>query len=146
MATKIKTRWYYDANTLDEKKYTQIIKEITNSGNPKVAVISHLSLGEAYCNTFDKNGEKTEAIKNFLNVLKEKGHLEIVGNEVREETFDCVYAALHGIDITDILHVATAMENKCSNLNSDDRDLNGLQDREMNKLKGRAKKHGIDNF
>jgi predicted nucleic acid-binding protein len=143
----IKTRWYYDANTLDKVLYASIVREVTNRGNPKLAVLSHLALGEAYGNIFVKKGrEEIDAFSEFLELLKNKHHIEVVGNDDIEDIFEKISNILPNCSITDTIHIATAIKNECSNILSDDQDINGIEHKKREKIKQIALDNGVDNF
>ena len=135
---ELKTKWYYDACTLDEKVYEKIFKKVTTGKNPIVAVLSHLALGEVYGNLFLKKGrDQMDAFTEFLASLRVNGRIEVVGNDEIEDVLERVRGVMSSerCDFTDVIHIATAMKRKCSNFLSDDRGLTGMDGGKKEKIK-----------
>lgn len=127
-----KERWYYDACALDEGKNTYA--EIINKNFPKTALISYLSLGEAYGNCYKKSKTKAEALLELIEKLR--NYIEIVDNDGIEDIFEEIQDEFdtNRLSITDSIHLATAIFHKCDILRTADRDLYGLDPRKILKL------------
>jgi len=144
---EIKTKWYYDACTLDEAIYKDIVIEVTNKHNPKLAVLSYLALGEAYGNLFNKKGQdEMDAFTGFLQLLKNKKHIIVVGNDEIDEVLEKIRPFFDRASLTDSIHVATAIVNGCSNVLSGDRDINGIGKEKKEKIKKVAVRYGVSDF
>jgi len=147
--TPPKIKWYYDACVLDEHSYADIMNEGTRRHCPKTIVLSHLALGEAFGNIYNK--QKPEALlafTEFINTLKENAHVSVIGNndDASLSLFDQIRGDVSELSLTDAIHVATAIKEACSNLISNDRDINGLSEFKLKKIKARATKFGVTDF
>jgi len=144
-----KIKWYYDACVLDELWFSDIMNEGTNRHCPKMIVLSHLALGEAFGNIYNKKKpEALLAFTDFINSLKKAAHVSVVGNDDDNypSLFDQIRGDVSELSITDAIHVATAIKEECCNIISNDRDINGLSDFKLKKIKDRAAKLGVLNF
>jgi predicted nucleic acid-binding protein len=132
---KARERWYYDACTLDKKN---VYFEIINKKRPKEAIISHLSLGEAYGNCHIKGkqprSEALSAFSGFIEELRLGGHITIVGNDDIEDELDDIRDMFKDLSITDAIHLATAIKYKCGVFVTTDHDFLKLPKNELNKL------------
>ena len=127
-------RWYYDACTLDEKN---IYYEIVNKRPSKEAIISHLSLGEAYSNCHLKKKDPLGTINSlsqFIEELRLGNYIRIVGNDNLEKELDYVLEICSRLSTTDAIHLATAIREKCGVFVSIDSDLLGLPQKKLTKL------------
>ena len=112
-----KEKWYYDACTLDKSKKTY--SEIVNSQSYRVSIVSHLSLGEAYANCREKGKEEFESFSSLINILEK--YIKVVGNDASQGILDGIRQVFQELEITDSVHLATAIDNKCQVLRTNDR-------------------------
>lgn len=136
-------RWYYDACALDDSK--KIYKEILNK-NPKEILLSHLAIGEAYGNCLGKGEEEANVFTSLMDKIikvKEKYNIKIIGNDKTEFELEKVKSIIRRISITDAIHLATALKNKCRIFKTIDGDFCGESPLKMKKL---GEKCGISNF
>lgn len=145
---EIKTRWYYDACTLDGNLYEDIFREVTSKHCPKLAVLSHLALGEAYGNLLEKKSKlEMNAFTDFLDKLKLTQRVLIVGNDEVEDIHEKIVGAMPArSSLTDTIHIATAIKNECCNILSDDQDLTGIDKVKKDKIKKVARQFGVEDF
>lgn len=123
-------KWYYDACTLEgEETY----KEIVNNRYHKEAeaVVSHLSLGEAYGNCFFKGEKKLNAFIDLINSLK--GYVRIIGNDHIDEKLIKIKEILK-LSITDAIHIATALNSGCRVLRTTDPDIYKIDKASIQKI------------
>ena len=140
-----KIRWYYDACTLDERFYQIFVRDLTGKHCSRKGIISHLALGEAYGNVFEKGREETEAFLGLIENLRQ--YIEIVGNDVDDDLIRNIQGIVSSrVDITDVIHLATAIENDCQNVFSIDGDLADIPRKKKSRIKVLASEHGIDDF
>ncbi|MCK4501002.1 PIN domain-containing protein [Candidatus Babeliales bacterium] len=117
---KVLEYYYYDACALEgERAFDEIInKKIPN------AILSHLSLGEAYGVCLTKGEEKS---KSFIELIdKINSYIKIVSNDNIDNIFEVVRDEVPRLSITDAIHFATAIKYKCKNLRTLDGDLKGI--------------------
>jgi len=117
-------RWYYDACTLDSSLET--VAEIINKFHPKQAYTSHLALGEALSNCYLKSvaNDNMEILNAFINLLsKLTKYIKIVGNDGIEKIIKGVEELCPVRSITDKIHLATAIREKCNVFRTTDHDF-----------------------
>lgn len=106
-----------------------------------ISVTSHLSLGEAFGNCMKKSEEATDA---FLDLIKSiQPNLEIIGNDEIDKIFSEIRMIFTRLSITDSIHLATAIRNKCENLRTVDKDLYELENKKVFNV---AQKYGCKDF
>ncbi|NQU78623.1 PIN domain-containing protein [Candidatus Woesearchaeota archaeon] len=120
-------RHYYDACTLDVNE--DIYRKLLNAKNGKIQpVTSHLSIGEAVGNVCFKLDKRIKSGKldedqarNDLNLFvthlfncQSAGLLKVVGNDGVEKILEVVLSKFGGLDLTDCVHLATAMREDCN--------------------------------
>lgn len=139
-------KWYYDACALDSGLETY--SEIINKNHPIKPIVSHLSLGEAYgnCHGRIKSKEASEAFIDLINRLKALNKLNIVGNDGINDIFDEIRNDIPHLSITDLMHLATAIKNKCNIFRTIDDDFINLSDINKKKIKEIAEKSYTPNF
>jgi len=114
---KVLEYYYYDACALEGER---AFDEIINKRLPN-AILSHLSLGEAYGTCLSKGEEKS---KSFIDLIdKISSYIKIVGNDNIDNVFEVVRNEVPRLSITDAIHFATAIKYKCKNLRTSDGDL-----------------------
>lgn len=148
-AESIKIRWYFDACVLDESLYEEILKSACEKPqHPIVIVLSHLALGEALGNIFDKGGGgKLDKFVKFLDALRKNGYVEIVENDHKvEEVYNKVYRCLRPGNFADAIHVSTAILNGCTHFYSADPDIVGLSRENKQRIQKIAKGFKIEDF
>jgi predicted nucleic acid-binding protein len=134
-------KWYCDACVLEKDI---IFKEITNN-TPKKPIISHLALGEAYGNCLKKGIRKANSFIEFINLLKKEKYLNTIGNDNIEKVFNEIMNNDEiRMSITDAMHLATAIKNKCCIFKTTDK--NDFKGTNKKKIKEIAKKYDIDDF
>jgi predicted nucleic acid-binding protein len=116
-----KEKWYYDACTLDSRLSTY--GEMINA--PHQSYTSHLAIGEACGNFLNKydNFEFLETFIDLLKKLKETGKLKIVNNDGVETILQQIRELVPRMSITDSIHAATAIREKCCILRTIDSDF-----------------------
>lgn len=137
-------RWYYDACVLDANKrvYTEISKNLEEKNI--CAVTGHLGLGEAHTNVLHKKGrEEATALIDLLHNLNEAGHFFLVNHDDITEILQQIRTKFNNLSLSDAIHLATAIYNKCEVLRTKDRDLWGIP---HDKIKLFAKQYDINNF
>ncbi len=135
-----KRRWYYDACALDKNK--NVPQEIINLAHQgKVAVTSHLAIGEAFSNVLQKSLEKenpsilTEFVE-LLKGLREGSYLFVKGHDSVKEEYDllrelsCIKSNQR-IHLADMMHLATAIGFQCDQIRTSDPDLIGISGKEL---------------
>ena len=136
-------RWYYDACTLDDTKGTYAEMYNGHKRHSIVPFLSNLSIGEACSNDYRKKGkEATESFFNLLNQLDKLGVLNILHHKGLNKIFEEVMSEFE-LDISDALHLATAIANNCCNLRTIDSDLYRLPSAKVKKV---AAKFNVHNF
>ncbi len=134
---KVLEKWYYDACTLEgEISYYKII----NRKYPKEAIISHLSLGEAYGNCFSKGKDEASAFINLIEALRD--YIKIVGNDSIDDILEKIKAQIPRLTMTDAIHLATALTNGCKIFVTTDSDFCGLKEEEKYRIKSEICKFG----
>jgi len=123
-------RWYYDACALDGGK--SAYAEMFNTHNPIHPIISHLSFGEAYAAAHLKGEEAIGGFTSLMLALRPFVH--VVQNDGRDGILQRVREQFPRLTITDAVHVATAIENRCVVIRTVDPDLLGLPPAELNAL------------
>lgn len=133
-------KWYYDACALDNDKRTY--EEIYNGGKRqgRVALAGNLSIGEAYGSSHRKRGP--EAADSFLELLRRlikiKGRgtamFVVVHHKGIEKIFWDIRDSFPALGIEDSIHLATAIQNGCSELRTADSDLYKLSAKEIKAL------------
>lgn len=106
-------RWYYDACALEAGIiYDEIIN---NTRSKRKLTASFLSLGEAYGNCFrdDKAEDAPEKFIQLINELKKINKLDIIPNARIEKAFRFVRATCR-LEVSDAMHLATAIRNNCN--------------------------------
>ena len=140
-----KIKWYYDACTLDVAFYKTFIRDLTGKHSCRKGVISHLALGEAYGNVFEKGKEEAKAFLNLIESLRK--YIEIVGNDVDDDLIRTIQGIVSSrVAITDIIHIATAIEKNCCNIFSIDSDLADMPTAKKMRIRKKAEEFGIDDF
>lgn len=125
---KVLEYYYYDACALEgEKAFAEIINKRIPS-----AILSHLSLGEAYGSCLSKSKEKSDSFLNLINRIK--SYIKIVGNDNINGEFDSVINEIPRLSITDAIHVATAIKYGCKNIRTLDSDLFKADKKKISKL------------
>ncbi len=128
-------KWYYDACTLDQKN---CFYDIVNKKPPKKAVISHLSLGEAYGNCHHTKKKdpigSISALAGLIERLREGGYVEIVGHDGIDKQLKAIKEFSINLSTTDSIHLATAIKKKCYTFVSIDRDFLGISRAKLAKL------------
>ncbi|MBU6141839.1 hypothetical protein KGO95_01805 [Patescibacteria group bacterium] len=142
-------KWYYDACALDNDKRTY--GEIFNGGKryKRVALAGNLSIGEAYGSSYRKKGR--EAADAFLGLLHQLNNITTKDFEVFKvidhKGIDALYLDIKvefpALGMTDSIHLATAIINKCSILRTADA---GLYNLPKDKIKKIADKYSIPSF
>lgn len=128
-------RWYYDACILEGRKSD--FCEIFRSNNPVVPVFSHLALGEAFANAYQKGLEPLNAFVFLIESLR--SFIEVVQNDGSSKLLEDVKENFE-LSNTDALHLATAIQNSCVCIKTNDRDFKGLKPKELCDF---GKKHGL---
>lgn len=123
-------RWYYDACVLDKNK--SAYAEMFNRTPTIQPIISHLSFGEAFANSYMKGQEKLDAFVSLITNLKT--YIKVVQNDGSEKVLQEVRATFPALSITDAIHMATALENNCICIKTTDRDFCGLNSKKLNEL------------
>lgn len=120
--------YYYDACTLEgEETFSEIInKRIPN------AVLSHLSLGEAYGVSLSKGKKKSECFVELIDRISD--YIKIVGNDNINKEFEAVNDEVPRLSITDAIHIATAIKYKCKSIRTLDRDFKGIDRKKILRL------------
>jgi len=136
-------KWYYDACVLEKRL---IYPEITSIKNPKIPIISHLALGEAYGNCLlDKGEEKADNFLKFIKLLKQNNFLYIKGNDGIDKIFNEINSSLDfRLSITDAVHLATAIKHECCIFKT--ADAKDFKEINKNKIKELGKKYNTPNF
>lgn len=131
---------YYDACTLSYD--WDVHKEILdNKKTSKIAIISHLAVGEAFCSTYHKKGlEAAQSLFGLIESMKKYCVLDIVQNDEIDEILAEITDNFSRLKLTDKIHIATAIKNECSKLKTLDDDMIGLPDEQKGKLNRIAKK------
>lgn len=136
-------KWYYDACVLTTKEtYDEIYNGNKRHGTKPI--ISNLAIGEACGNRYRKAG--MEALNSFfilLARLDSLGVLEIVDHRGIDKILQEITNESE-LDITDAIHLATAIYNGCCNFRTIDRDLYGIPRDKVSKIA--EKFSGIRNF
>ena len=122
--------WYYDACALDRSKSSY--GEMFNKNHPIKAVVSHLSFGEAYANAHLKGEKQADAFIRLMRSLSQ--YVTIVGNDGCESEFKKIRSFFPRLSITDSVHLATAILNRCVVIRTIDSDFIGLPRRKLNEL------------
>lgn len=125
-----KQRWYYDACVLDKEK--NIFGDIINKDHIKESIVSHLALGEAYGKCLSKGEVQADAFIKLINTLKK--YIRVVGNDAPKEILDKVKNKFITLRLADAVHLATAINYKCSVFKTSDYDLYRFSKRETNDL------------
>lgn len=132
-------KWYYDACTLDEGLVS--LDEIINKSHFHKAYTSNLAIGEACANCFNTNEEQFSAFVDLLRRLRK--YIEIVGNDGVEETILEIKELCPRLSLTDSMHLATALREKCCVFRTTDL---GFDDVTKDIGKQLANKHGMSTF
>jgi len=137
-------KWYYDACALDNDKNTY--KEVFNNNKRRSieSLAGNLSIGEAYGNSYRKKGK--EAADSFINLIKalnKIGAFKIVDHCDIKNLFSEIIARFPRLEMTDAIHLSTAIRNGCCNLRTVDSDLYNLPSKEVREL---AIKFNAPNF
>lgn len=122
--------WYYDSCTLDKSKSDY--GEMFNRTPPIKPVISFLSIGEAFGNSYLKGEYQLDAFVDLMKALKP--FIKVVENDGSTNTLTRVREVFTALSITDALHIATAIENNCVCVRTTDRDLYGLSKEGLKEL------------
>lgn len=128
-------KWYYDACTLDQKN---CYYDIVNKKPPKKAVISHLALGEAYGNCHVKKKNPIGAISalaGLIEKLRLGNYIKIVGNDNVDKELKFIKESSLRLSITDSVHLATAVKERCCVVVSTDSDFLRAPKKKLFKLK-----------
>lgn len=134
-----KEHWYYDACMLDKGKSQYA--ELFNSPYPVQAIISHLTLGEAFANSYLKGSNQLDA---FVELIKSLGkYITIVQYDGSTKTLNTVQESFPALSITDAMHMATALDNRCVCIKTIDPDFCGLSRPKLNEL---GNKYGLEHF
>ena len=123
--------YYYDACALEGE---EALSEIINKRIPN-AILSHLSLGEAYGVSLSKGKEKSECFIELIDRIS--NYIKIVGNDNIDNVFEVVRDEIPRLSITDAIHVATAIKYKCRTLRTLDKDLKGKDGKKILQLGNR---------
>lgn len=136
-------KWYYDACALENE---MILKEIMkmNRKYPRLHIISHLSLGEAYGSCCNKGKEAASSFLDLMEKLLDRyfENIKIVGNDCPKKIIDYIRKNFV-LSITDALHLATAVKNKCCILRTTDYHLYNLS---KQKIRGLKEKFNLSQF
>jgi predicted nucleic acid-binding protein len=126
-----KQKWYYDACTLDKK--TNIYHEIINR-TEKRSIISHLAIGEAYGSCRVKGADQASAFIELIRSLD--AHIEVVGNDIKRRGVDIatIKDAFPKLTLSDLVHLATAIDLGCSIMKTSDCHLYDLPVQEVKEL------------
>lgn len=136
--------WYYDACALEENKgvYADVLGR-----KPITAIISHLALGEAYGNCCYKSDEAREAFLELIDHLSDNKKLKIIGNDGVGRIMDEIKLEVDRISDTDLMHISTAIKNKCQKFVTCDSDFCGWTTGKKRKIREIAKDNSnIDGF
>lgn len=138
-----KERWYYDACALGKSKgeYGEILRK-NNSVKP---VFSHLALGEAFGNSYLKSKKTNfDKLNAFVDLIKKlEPYIDIVENDGKDSVLNDIRETFPALPITDSMHIAIALENKCVCIKSLDPDFCGQDKNKFNEL---GKKYGLPHF
>ena len=115
--------WYYDACALEENK--DVFKDVLRK-KPTMAVVSHLSLGEAYGNCCHKSDVLRESFLELIDKLRNIKRLKIVGNDGTSKIMEEIKDTVDRISETDLMHISTAIKQKCQKFVTCDHDFCGL--------------------
>lgn len=103
-----------------------------NKHHPIKAVISHLSFGEAYANAHLKGEKQAYAFVRLMCSLSK--YITVVGNDGCGSVFEKIRKSFPRLSITDAVHLATAILNRCVVIRTIDPDFIGLPRRKLNEL------------
>lgn len=136
---------YLDACVLDLKEQA---RHFLNSQNSAKIVTSHLAIGEAVANTGIKKGvEASKILLEFLIENVNQGKLSFVQHDdklsAKDELLEEINEEFPRLSLTDSIHLATAVKNKCNKLISIDGDFTGIERRKLAKF---GAKHEIQNL
>ena len=96
------------------------------------AILSHLSLGEAYGVSLLKGKKKLECFIELIDRISD--YIKIVGNDNINKEFEAVNDEIPRLSITDAIHIATAIKYKCKSIRILDRDFKGINKKKILKL------------
>jgi predicted nucleic acid-binding protein len=137
-------KWYYDACALEgEKVYDEMY---TNTKFKIYPLVSHLSFGEAYGNVLDKGKKQISDFNRLISTVKEHCGLKVVGNDGIKSIYNKIQEINSRLSLTDSIHLATAIKNKCEIFKTRDGDLTNLSYVCKNKFAKFAKSKGCTNF
>jgi len=131
--------YYYDACALEEGR--EYYREFLDRQNPHICVVGFLSLGEAYGNAHRKGASALEAFTKLMGSIGDK--IRVVGHQDIKSILEDTLQEFPALELTDAIHLATAIREKCSILRTADRDLFGLHSGRVATL---AKRHGCSQF
>ncbi len=136
-------KWYYDACSLDSNKDVYVEIESNIKKHNTKAIISHLSLGEAFANCHRKGKEQLYAFIDLISNLKDSDLIKVVGNDHTIKELKDIFEVFDGLHAADALHLATAIYNNCEILRTTDNDLLKLPKKKVLEI---AKKYGCHSF
>ncbi len=125
--TELSEKWYYDACTLDHKLTTY--GEIINDEH--ISITSNLAIGEGCANCLLKwnNIKGYDVLDSFIDLLKklrDQDLLKIVGNNDIESILARNKESVPRLSVTDSIHLATALREKCCIFRTIDNDFDEL--------------------
>lgn len=136
--------WYYDACALEESKgiYADLLGK-----RPIMAVASHLSLGEAYGSSCYKSKAARDSFLDLIDSLMDYKKLRIIGNDGVGRIMKEIEEEVDRISETDLMHISTAIKNKCQKFVTCDSDFCGWTTGKKKKIRDIAKNSSsIDGF